>query len=72
MTKGKPRHNPDKPQNNYGRCPYYDGKQCEAGIKYGNRNPIKICKGNRHNCVKVEYKVHAIYNSSRRLINENP
>lgn len=31
MGKGKPRHNPDKPANNYGHCPYDDStlwKEC--------------------------------------------
>ena len=56
MSKGKPRHNPDKPANKYGdRCPYYEeyitGKVgCECKSFYGDELE---CKGNRHNCVKV-------------------
>lgn len=56
MSKNKPRHNPDKPQNKYGDwCSYaeeHNGKlYCECG--YGDAS---VCKGNRHNCIKVTYK----------------
>jgi hypothetical protein len=57
MGKDKPRHNPDKPQNRYGDwCSYAeehnDGSiHCECS--YGD---ALICKGNRHNCIKVKYK----------------
>ena len=55
MGKDKPRHNPDKAQNNYGDwCQYaeeHEGKiYCEVG--YGDTDS---CKGNRHNCVKTKY-----------------
>lgn len=56
MGKNKPRHNPDKNQNNYGDwCQwaeeYADGSiYCEGG--YGDG---KICHGNRHNCIKTKY-----------------
>lgn len=61
MSKGKPRHNPYKKQNNYGSiCPYYETydngtSSCEALI-----GDTSICKGNRHNCIKVKYKKLAI------------
>ena len=63
MSKGKPRHNPDKPANKYGdRCPYYEeyttGKVgCECKSFHGDSLE---CKGNRHNCVKVKYHQCAI------------
>ena len=55
----KPRHNPNKRQNRYGNfCPYYEETRtgsgfytCEVGV-----GDVEICKGNRHNCVKVKYK----------------
>lgn len=63
MAKGKPRHNPDKPQNKYGsRCPYaeemiWGGFHCEAMLP-GNPS-TRICNGNRHNCVKTLYRWQA-------------
>ena len=66
MRKGKPRHNPDKPANKYGRhCPRYetycDGSiGCEGSDLCGDQ--LK-CKGNRHNCVKVKYHTFAIINN---------
>ena len=61
MSKGKPRHNPDKKQNKYGGfCSYYEvypnGTAC-CEVLYGD---AKICKGNPHNCVKCKYKKLAI------------
>lgn len=61
MGKNKPRHNPNKQQNQYGDwCPYADeikGKiYCEGG---GTYEDTLTCKGNRHNCVKVKYKKFA-------------
>lgn len=61
MGKGKPRHNPDKPQNKYGSfCPMVEEIPQPDGSMYlrcehfgGNANDIKVCKGNRHNCVKT-------------------
>lgn len=61
MATGKAKHDPNKQQNRYGaECPYYEEyptnpPSCEGG--YGD---IKVCKGNRHNCVKVKYKKLAI------------
>ena len=61
MGKGKPRHNPDKLQNKYGSfCPMVEEiyqpddsiyLRCEHFC--GNANDIKVCKGNKHNCVKT-------------------
>ncbi len=55
MGKNKPRKYPDKKQNKYGDwCQYAEEHNgsiiCEGG--YGDTN---ICKGNRHNCIKVKY-----------------
>jgi len=56
MTKDKQRHNPDKPQNNYGSwCSYYEEYSngsvgCERGLD------VSVCKGNPHNCIKIKYK----------------
>ena len=54
MSKGKPRHDPDKPQNKLGKfCSYYEGYNdtywCEHGWD------VTKCKGNPHNCCKVKY-----------------
>ena len=65
MGKGKPRHNPDKPQNNYNHCPYTcseeieksDGSvyiHCEEGRLEGN--VTNICGRNRYNCLKVQLR----------------
>lgn len=61
MAKGKPRHNPDKPQNKYGaECPLVEEIPQPDGSIYlhcecmGIRDiSTKVCKGNRHNCVKT-------------------
>jgi hypothetical protein len=64
MGKGKPRHDPDKPANQYGgRCWYFeeyiDGTcGCEVHPEIAG-DKLK-CGGNRHNCVKVEYQKQAI------------
>lgn len=68
MAKGKPRHNPDKPQNIYGRwCPYYEEysngtASCECG--HGN---MEVCKGNKHNCIKIKYKNLACRSDEKKL-----
>ena len=51
MGKGKPRHNPNKKQNNYDNwcsaCDEIDGNlYCEA---MQGTNATKICNGNPHN-----------------------
>ena len=64
VGKGKPRHNPDKPQNKIGAvCPWYeefkDGsgktmiKNCEGWM---STKAAEICDGNPHNCIKVKYR----------------
>lgn len=59
MGKGKPRHNPDKPQNKYGSfCPMVEEIPQPDGSIYlhcecGSIEDIKVCKGNKHNCVKT-------------------
>ena len=59
----KKRHNPEKPQNKYGtHCSYDDGLMCEL---YISTEALKICKGNRHNCKKVEAKLNAIEKNKR-------
>lgn len=60
MSKGKPRHNPDKPANRRNpHCPYYeiiDNKGYCSGIFTGNVPTNPKCGGNVHNCVKVQYQ----------------
>lgn len=63
MGKGKPRHHPDKPQNNYGSfCPMCEEIPDKNGTRlhceqfYSNMNDVRTCGGNRHNCVKVKYR----------------
>lgn len=64
MGKGKPRHNPDKPQNKIGAvCPWYEEfkdssgevtvKNCEGWM---STKAAEICGGNPHNCIKVKYR----------------
>lgn len=60
MGKGKPRQNPDKPQNRIGGfCSYFD--EC-LGVE------TSICKGNPHNCVKTKY--HKMASMSDKQKNE--
>ncbi len=73
MTKGKPRHNPQKPANTYGaHCPSYevycDGRiGCEQYDIPGDR--LK-CGGNRHNCVKVRNQNYAIAKGRKTEFND--
>ena len=59
MGKGKPRHNPNKPQNKYGaKCPMLEAITQSDGTSYvhcecGTLTDVKVCKGNKHNCVKT-------------------
>lgn len=65
----KPRHNPDKLQNKYGsKCQYAedDGKgqiSCENSFIADT----SICKGNRHNCVKIKYKKLACRSDKQKI-----
>lgn len=73
MRKDKPRHNPDKPSNKWGKkCPYYEEHTREDGTKwymceFPNGGPVKKCKGNRHNCIKTAFsKIASIKNETKR------
>ena len=62
MGKGKPRWYPEKKQNKYGSvcrnldCVGESNEHCDLMPTMDT----KICKGNRHNCVKIKYKKLAI------------
>lgn len=68
MGKNKPRHNPDKPQNNKSfPCPYFESdnkgnKWCEGGFS----RAAYTCEGNPHNCVKAQYHRAASTKEGRR------
>lgn len=75
MGKGKPRHNPDKPQNKAGnRCGFAEqipsfpkeGQDvyiyCEAGFD------ANFCKGNPHLCTKVWYRRQAGRSDKRKKL----
>lgn len=80
MGKGKPRHNPNKPQNKYGsKCGYLeefpqpDGTvilYCHFGGGNSPKNNIKNCKGNMHNCIKTFLHRQASKSDTRK-INDN-
>ena len=59
MSKGRPRHNPDKKQNKKGyQCDCYEilssGPTCNVGTP--QHIVETVCKGNPHNCCKVTYR----------------
>jgi len=57
MGKGKPRHDPNKPQNRIGKyCSYYEYVNENSCCENSFIADVSICKGNPHNCVKVKYK----------------
>lgn len=64
MSKGKPRHDSNKPANQYGsRCPYYEeyiNGTCGCEVHPEIAGDKLKCGGNRHNCVKVQYQKQAI------------
>lgn len=71
MARGKPRHNPEKPQNNYNKYPYTcceeipqpDGSvylHCENNIFKGD--VTKFCGGNTHNCKSAQLRLAASIN----------
>lgn len=69
MGKGKPRHDPDKPQNKLGKwCrfaedyPHTDYIYCEAGYD------ARFCKGNPHLCTKAWYRNQAQRSDRRKNI----
>lgn len=58
MSKNKPRHRPDKPQNLIGgSCSYYEEYNGNYWCEHGW--DVTKCKGNPHNCKKVEYQILA-------------
>jgi len=69
MSKGKPRYNPDKPQNRLGgNCSYYEESPssspcCENSFVAD----VSICKGNPHNCIKIKYKKLACRSDKQKI-----
>lgn len=68
MSKGKPRHNPDKPQNKMGtwcrfaeQIPSFpkDGQDAYIHCEAGFDGHTGVCKGNPHKCKKAEYAAQA-------------
>lgn len=62
MGKGKPRHNPNKPQNKYGnvcKCYLSDGGYYCPTFRKSMKDIIDICHLNPHNCSKVKYRLCA-------------
>ena len=66
MGKGKPRHNPEKPQNTWGKhCQHADdskaGEHCDLVLDWGvtDDNGKLLCKGNRHYCLSQQLKFKA-------------
>lgn len=79
MGKGKPRHNPDKPQNKIGAvCPWYEEfkdssgevivKNCEGWM---STKAAEICGGNPHNCIKVKYRYLAARSDKQKNNDDN-
>ena len=74
MGKGKPRHNPDKPQNKYGaECPLLEEISCNGTVYLHcefmgiDDRATKICKGNRHNCLKAYLHREASKSDTRKI-----
>ena len=68
MSKGKPRHNPNKYQNKKGECcQYYEEYPSGHAACEGGFGDVKICKGNPHNCIKTYY--HRLASRSNVQIN---
>lgn len=70
MGKGKPRHNPDKPQNKIGdRCTYYETYSFSSSVycEGGCSADAETCKGNPHNCIKTFYKRAASRSDKQKL-----
>lgn len=75
MAKGKPRWYPDKPQNKYGsECPYVeeihmpDGIHLHCDACIGSRHEdVKVCKGNRHNCVRTYLHRQASRSDAKKI-----
>lgn len=68
MSKGKPRHNPVKPQNRRGGfCQWYEEYSSGYAACERSYGDVKICKGNPHNCIKNYY--HRLASRSNVQIN---
>lgn len=72
MGKGKPRHNPDKPQNNLGKLckwaetyPHTDYIYCERGYS------AYYCKGDPHKCNKAWFKSLARRSDKQKNLDMN-
>ena len=67
MSKGKPRHNPDKPANlRGGWCSHCDEVDGELIRNYEGKRGCAICGGNPHNCIKVSlHKIASLSESQR-------
>ena len=60
MSKGKPRHYPDKPANKRGGwCSHCEELSGGLTCNYEGRRGAAICKGNPHNCIKVSLRKFA-------------
>jgi hypothetical protein len=77
MGKEKPRHNPYKKQNCYGKeclcCETIeiDGVEKKYCHRYGTRG-TKICNGNPYNCCKVKYHIAASRSDTQKINNVEP
>ena len=57
MGKGKPRHNPDKPQNKIGYwCQLYHETKDGGHCPHYHLGDAKVCNGNPHMCIKNWYR----------------
>lgn len=66
LGKGKPRRDPNKPQNKYGSTCHLYNKECGGWCEF-HIGDTKVCKGNRHNCVKTIYRRAASRSDKRKL-----
>lgn len=81
MSRRKPRHNPNKPQNKLRSSPYelcgayheetnvnINGKDFHRDpyCQYDGEKAATICKGNRHNCLKTHLHRRASMKDSIR------
>lgn len=67
MGKGKPRHNPNKRANKRGGwCSHCE--ECSGVLRcmYEGTRAIAICKGNPHNCIKVDLRKFARLSNAQR------
>lgn len=72
MGKGKPRHNPDKPQNKIGGwCQLYHDKYGDSCPHY-YLGDVKVCQGNPHMCIKNFYRGLARLTDKQKQIDNMP